>query len=59
VGHFEKQQKGELFDVIAVGEAVIAEDVAVVPEFVDESGRGGGHANLVALRDTGTVLKTL
>ncbi len=38
--HFEEEKEGELFDVIAVGEAVVAEDIAVVPEFVDE--RGGG-----------------
>ena len=38
VRHFEEEQIGELLDVIAIGEAVIAEDVAVVPEFVDEGG---------------------
>jgi hypothetical protein len=41
--HLEEEQVSELLDVIAVGEAVIAEDVAVIPELVDESGRGGGH----------------
>jgi hypothetical protein len=32
-----------LLDVIAVGDAVIAEEVAVVPDFVDEIGSGGRH----------------
>lgn len=33
---------GELFDVIAIGNAVIPQDVAVVPEALDDGG-GGGH----------------
>ena len=36
VGHLEEQQVRELFQVVAVGEPVVAEDVAVVPEFVDD-----------------------
>ena len=36
IGHFEEQEEGELLDVVAVGEAVIPEDVAVVPELLDE-----------------------
>src|SRR5437016_4660964 len=36
IRHFKKQQKCELFNVIAVGQTVIAENVAVVPEFLDE-----------------------
>ena len=38
IRHFQEQQKRELFDVVAVGQAVITEDVAVVPEFLDEGG---------------------
>jgi hypothetical protein len=41
VGHFEEEQEGELLDVVAVGEAVVAEQVAVVPELLD---------NLLAMR---------
>ena len=35
LGHFEEEEEGELFDVVSVGETVVAEDVAVVPAFVD------------------------
>ena len=35
VGHFEEEQIGELFDVVAVAHAVVAQDVAEVPEFAD------------------------
>ncbi len=38
VRHFEEQQKSELLYVIAVRKTVIAQDVAVVPKFVDEGG---------------------
>ena len=37
VGHLEEQQVGELLDVVAVGEPVVAQDVAVVPEALDEA----------------------
>ena len=36
VGHLEEEQVRELLDVVAVGEAVVAEDVAVVPELLDD-----------------------
>jgi hypothetical protein len=39
VGHLEEEEKGELFDVVAIGEAVIAEDVAVVPKPLDNGRR--------------------
>ncbi len=39
VRHFQEQQKRQLLDVVAVGQAVIAQDVAVVPEFLNESRR--------------------
>jgi len=35
VGHLEKEQIGQLLDVIAVAHAVIPQNVAVVPEFLD------------------------
>jgi hypothetical protein len=38
VGHLEEQQIGELLDVIAVAHAVVAQDVAVIPEFLDDGG---------------------
>jgi len=34
--HLEKRQVGELLDIVAIAHAVVAEDVAVVPEFLDE-----------------------
>ena len=36
VGHLEEQQIGELLDVVAVRHAVVAQNVAVVPEFLDD-----------------------
>jgi hypothetical protein len=43
VGHLEEEQVGELLEVVAVGEAVVAEDVAVGPELVDDAGGVGAH----------------
>ena len=34
VRHFQEQQIGQLFHIIAVTDAVIAEDIAVIPEFL-------------------------
>src|ERR671926_1486893 len=36
VGHLEEEQVGELLNVVAVGEAVVAEQVAVAPELLDD-----------------------
>jgi hypothetical protein len=36
VGHLEKEEIGELLHVIAVRETVIAEDVAIVPELLND-----------------------
>jgi len=36
IRHLEEEQKRQLLDVVAVGQPVIAEDVAVVPEFLNE-----------------------
>ena len=38
--HLEEEQKGELLDVVLIRQAVIAEDVAVVPELLDDGIRG-------------------
>jgi hypothetical protein len=40
VVHFEEEEVGELLDVIAVGEAVVTQDGAVVPEALDNGGGG-------------------
>jgi len=39
-GHLEEEQEGQLLQVIAIGETVIPEDVAVVPKLLDEGGSG-------------------
>jgi hypothetical protein len=36
VRHFEEQQERQLLDIVAVGEPVVAQDVAVVPEFLNQ-----------------------
>ena len=39
VGHLEEQQIGELLDIVAIAHAVVAKDVAVVPELLDQDNR--------------------
>lgn len=39
IRNLEEQQKRQLLHIIAAGQTVIAQDVAVVPEFLDERGR--------------------
>ena len=41
LGHLEEQQIGQLGDVLVIGDAVVLEDVAQVPEFADDV--VGGH----------------
>jgi hypothetical protein len=36
IRHFKEEKKRQLLDVIAVRQPVIAEDVAVIPELLDE-----------------------
>ena len=36
VRHLEKQQVRQLLDVVAIAHPVVAEDVAVVPEFLND-----------------------
>ena len=42
VGHFEEDQIGELFQVVAVADAVIAEGMAEAPDFGYNAGRVHG-----------------
>jgi hypothetical protein len=39
-GHFEEEEVGELFDVVPVVYAIVAEDVAKAPKFIDNIGHG-------------------
>jgi hypothetical protein len=39
--HRERALISDLLDIVAIGYAVVAEQVAVVPDFVDEIGSGG------------------
>ena len=43
VVHLEEEQVGQLLDVVAVRHAVVAQDVAVVPETLDDGGGLVGH----------------
>ena len=36
VGHLEEEQVGELLDIVAIGDAVVPQDVAVVPQALDD-----------------------
>ena len=38
VGHFQEEEEGDLLDVIAVVDAIVAEGVAEAPEFLDDVG---------------------
>ena len=53
VGHLQEEQVGELLDVVAVIDAVVAERVAEAPEFVDDVGHGrvGTFLKASLLRD--------
>ena len=51
VGHLEEEQEGELLQVVLVGEPVVAQDVAVGPELLDDAVGGVGHGlDALALR---------
>ena len=45
VGHLEEQQVGDLLDVVAVVDAVVAQGVAEAPEFLDDV----GHSDLLLI----------
>jgi hypothetical protein len=36
LGHLEEQQVGQFGDVLVIGDAVVFEEVAEVPEFADD-----------------------
>jgi len=38
VCHFQEQQKRELLDIVAIREAIVPKDVAVIPKLSDELG---------------------
>ena len=40
IRHLEKQQIRQLFDIIAITHPVVSQDVTVIPEFLDDCGRG-------------------
>ena len=40
IRHLEKQQIGQLLDIIAVAHPVVSQNVTVVPKFLDDCGRG-------------------
>jgi len=44
IRHLEEEQKRQLLDVVAIRQPVIAKDVAVVPEFLDQLVGLLGHA---------------
>ena len=46
VGELEEQQHAELFEVVAVGEAVVAEDGAVAPKLLDDAVGFGAAASM-------------
>jgi hypothetical protein len=62
--HLEEEQVGELLQVVAVRNAVVAEDVAVVPDALDDGG-GSGHGGEIgtgvngSLRGNGSTDKAL
>ena len=43
IGHLQEQQVGELFQVVAVGQPVVAEHVAEIPELLHHGFGIGGH----------------
>src|SRR5262249_36770873 len=50
LGHLEEEEGGELFEVVLVGEAVVAQDVAEGPEFLNDAIGDFAHALLDARR---------
>ena len=50
IRHLEKKQKRELLDIVAVRQPVVAQDVAVVPEFLNELRGLFGHVGAMFVR---------
>ena len=59
VRHFQEQQKRQLLHVIAIRQTIIAENVAIIPKFLDK-GRGIAHEKWTvknaSLRDVSSQL---
>src|SRR5262245_34733101 len=51
IRHLEEEQKRQLLDVVAIRQPVIAQDVAVVPKFLNELG------GLISHEKTGGTLR--
>lgn len=49
VCHHQEEQERELLDIVAVGYAVVPEDVAVVPELLDDGGEGYAFRSFLVL----------
>jgi hypothetical protein len=43
MGELEEQQHTELFEVVSIGEAIVAEDGAVAPELLNDAVGFGAH----------------
>src|SRR5687768_8546555 len=46
IGHLEKEEKGELLEVVLIRQSVIAQNVAVGPELLDDAVGDVAHALL-------------
>src|ERR1022692_2712089 len=57
VRHFQEQQKRQLLHVIAVGQAVIPQDVAVVPELLNKCSRVA-HGAIIPVFGSSTTTST-
>src|SRR6266852_1475057 len=44
IGHFHGQQKRQLLDVVAIRQTVVAQDIEVIPKFLDDLLGVVGHA---------------
>ncbi len=49
MGHLEKEQVGELLDVVTVREPIVTQDVAVVPQLLDDLLGVVGHSPLFSI----------
>ena len=45
VGHLQEQQIGELLQIVAIGQPVVAQHIAVVPKLLDHDLRVGAHVD--------------
>lgn len=57
VGHLQEQKERQLLDVVAIREPVVTQDVALVPELLDE-GLGIGHFFLFGVRAGGSFFNS-